>query len=261
MSEFQKEIVLTLDLFAGGDHPLVALQEIDETSVARSIASAAVIYGEKRELLLRFGSRDPATGLWTPLTLSAGDSISVSGKAKTVPESGEGTLLFFADSFAEETDGEGKAYRGEIQFAGSSLLEAITSDSLACLVDIRILSSSLLVAVSQFELIVRRRMHESSPTPPEILPLYLTASESDLRYLPLVERGSEDLSLGDLTGSIEFAAAAASIPAIFLALQAPSGATSAIFAAVIEADLEGFSYRLSASIPAAGWKLAWLALA
>jgi hypothetical protein len=169
-----KNLDLYLDLGVGGENPLVVILDgSDRTGVAPSL-----VVGEVRPVTLHLGVRD-AAGEFSPRALAGNDAISLTGKEKQTPA----TVLFFLDSFVAGGTAENPTYTGNLSLAGSALNSAVTSAALTCLVDLLIVGVGGERVVAQFEIVARRRAHESTPpVAPEVLPLYLTQAQSDVRY-------------------------------------------------------------------------------
>jgi hypothetical protein len=167
-----KALELYIDLGVGGNNPIAT---VTATTTSEGTAKP-MVQGENRPVRLRFGTRSGAT--WVPYALELTDVIDLTGKAKATPAG----ILFFTDTFVLGGTSEDPYYDGTLALNGTSLNTAMATASLACLVDIRVVGTDGLKAVAQYELNVKRRVHEDAPLDPDELPNYLTETQSDARY-------------------------------------------------------------------------------
>jgi len=186
---FSKAQDLYVDVGAGGDNPIVAVTDTSSNeSVARSM-----VQGQNRPLHIYFGVRGSGVP-WSPRALEAGDVISVTGKLADAPTD----VLFFEDNFIPGGTSENPYYSGTLAMNGESLNEAIgTAASIKCKVDIRVVGVTGTKYVAQYEVTVRRRVHEDTPPEPDQLPSYLTETESDARYQARTLTGEKIVTASD----------------------------------------------------------------
>lgn len=168
-----KQLELYIDLGVGGANPIVSVG----TDTSNESTASPMVQGENRPVRIRFGTR--AGSAWTPLALEVDDVISLTGKSSASPAG----ILFFTDDFTLGGTGADPYYDGILSLNGSSLASALTAATLVCRVDVRVVGIDGLKTVAQYEITIRRRVHEDTPVDPDELPNYLTETESDARYM------------------------------------------------------------------------------
>ena len=90
--------------------------------------------------------------------------------------------------------------------------------------------------------------------PSTIIPVTPAAPATDSK------RGVVDVASGDKTGAVVFAEAFASSPSVNCTVLLPDGSAAAVTPTVHTVSATGFTWRLSAPTPAAGYKLHWHAI-
>ena len=177
--EWGKTLSLYIDVSRAGDGPVV---EVGETSV-RDTRAATMIQGDQRPLRLHFGRRD-ADGAWQSYALDAGTGIAVAGKAK---DNLSGDVLFYADDFTQGGEADAPYYDGLLSLTAAELDTALASaGSIDCLADVVIEHGGAgLRAIAQYEVTVKRRVHDSDPPTPIVIPdagqKWVTASDGKRR--------------------------------------------------------------------------------
>lgn len=189
-AEWAKVLTLYLDLDADSD-PVVTVA----TTTATPARCPFLNQREARMLRLYFGGRTPSSGLWTPYSLSTGDTITLVGYRA----SGTGAALFSADTFAK-VGSETPYYTAKLDLNTTALAAAMTGRELAVRIDVEIQTADGQTrATMRLDTTVLGQAYDGTPPTIDGSPTYYTAAQIDAKILVPAGRRIVFDSFGGIT--------------------------------------------------------------